>query len=141
MRPRKRKRAHFVVPLISMGDIAFLLIIFFILCSHFAKESGLKITPARSADIDSLAKPRRLVAIDGEGGVHFEGRAIGGADELEGLLGALIDEDAPAKLRHVHLKVDAAVRPEVYKPVLEALAKSGATIEFVGELGPRREDE
>ena len=141
MKPTKRKRAHFIVPVISMGDIAFLLIIFFILCSNFAKESGLKLTPARSEDIDSVGKPRRLVAIDEEGTVHFEGQALGGADELEGRLGALIEEVTPAERRRVHLKVDASVGPEVYKPVLEALAKSGATIEFVGELGPRREQE
>ena len=137
MKPRKRKLAHFIVPMVSMGDIAFLLMIFLLLCSHFSKEAGLTITPARSEDIESLARPRRLVAIDIEGVIHFEHDIVGSADELEGLLGALINEDTPADERRVHLKVDASVAPEVYKPVLEALAKTGATIEFVGELGPR----
>jgi len=139
MKPRRRKKAAIIVPVVSMGDIAFLLIIFFMLCSHFAKEAGQNITPARSEDIDNLKKAPIFVAIDEKGVVYFQGAATGGADEVEALLSEVIDEDTPAERRRVHLKVDASVEPEVYKPVLEALGKAGASIELVGEKGPRQE--
>ncbi len=142
MKPRRRRRkVSIIVPVVSMGDIAFLLIIFFMLCSHFAKEAGLDITPARSEDIDDLRKAPILVAVDAEGVVYFQGSRTGGADEVESLLSEAIREDTPAEMRRVHLKVDASVGPEVYRPLLEALGKAGANLEFVGEEGPRRGEE
>lgn len=141
MKPRRRRKASFIVPVVSMGDIAFLLIVFFVLCSNFAKEAGQAITPARSEDIDTLKKARILVAVDDEGIIYCDGSRMGGADELESRVLALIDSAETPELRSVQLKVGAAVGPEVYKPVLEALAKAGATIEFVGEKGPRRAKE
>ncbi len=137
---RRKKKAAFIVPVVSMGDIAFLLIIFFMLCSHFAKEAR-DVTPARSEDIDALAKARILVLIDKEETIYYDGSAISGVDELEGRLGSAINEDTPPELRRVQLKVDATVGADVYKPVLEVLGKSGATIEFVGEPGPRRPED
>jgi biopolymer transport protein ExbD len=137
---RKRRKASIIVPVVSMGDIAFLLIIFFLLCSHFAEEAGLKVTPARSEDIDDLPRARILVAIDAGGTLYYRGSAISGPDELEGCLHGAITDDTPPGARRVQLKVDESVGPEVYKPVLKALAESGATIEFVGEKGPRRDE-
>jgi len=141
VKPRKRRKASFIIPVVSMGDIAFLLIIFFMLCSHFAKEAGQTISPARSEDIDKLERARILVAVDADGVIYCDGGALGNADELESEVLALIGDAEAPELRSVQLKIDAAVKAEVYKPVLEALAKAGARIEFIGEKGPRRADE
>ena len=48
---RKKERKPIPVPLTSMGDIAFLLIIFFMLASDFIKEPNLKVEPPRSEHV------------------------------------------------------------------------------------------
>lgn len=50
-----------IVPMATMADVAFLLIIFFMLTSTFAKDTGLDITLPRA--ITSQALPKRDVTI------------------------------------------------------------------------------
>ena len=40
-----------MIPIASMGDIAFLLIIFFMLTSNFIQEAHIRLTPASAADV------------------------------------------------------------------------------------------
>ena len=133
MKHHRRRRTRFIIPVVSMGDIAFLLIIFFMMCSHFAKER--KITPAESDYIDELKRPRppTIVVVEADGTIYFQGAPTSGADEVESLVSQIITDDAPPDRRRVQLSVDASVGPEVYKPLLEALGRAGATIEFVGQ--------
>ena len=42
---RKRKKQAISVPTASMGDIAFLLIIFFMVCSKFSQDVAIKLKP------------------------------------------------------------------------------------------------
>ena len=51
---RRRRKANIIVPLASMGDIAFLLIIFFILTTNFVKEQDKQIEIASSNDIETI---------------------------------------------------------------------------------------
>ena len=38
MKKRRRRRMMILIPVASIGDIAFLLVIFFVLCSRIAKD-------------------------------------------------------------------------------------------------------
>ena len=49
---RKRKKPSLVLPLSSMGDIAFLLIIFFMLASNFMKTANVDLEEAHAADLE-----------------------------------------------------------------------------------------
>ena len=79
-----------------------------------------------------------VVVVEADGSIYFQGERVGGADEVESLLSQIITEDAPPDRRRVQLSVDASVEPDVYRPVLEALGKAGAAIEFVGQKRPAR---
>ncbi len=134
--PRTRK-AKIAVPIASMGDIAFLLIIFFILCSNFAKKAGKDIAPPTSPQLAELVKPRLYVAVDAEGRLYCQGRPVASADDVEAELAELIDPDAHADARTVIFECDHRVGKSVYEPLLEAIARAGGIIGAVGKENAR----
>ena len=60
---RRRKKPNLVLPLSSMGDIAFLLIIFFMLASNFMKTGNVDLQ--RPGGADSGAAGARKMLGDG----------------------------------------------------------------------------
>jgi biopolymer transport protein ExbD len=116
-----------------MGDIAFLLTIFFILTSNFAKDDTRKIAPPSAAELAQLEKQNISVSIDSDGAVFFNGRPVGSADVVEaGVAGFLVGKKDP-KDRMVVFRCDRGVDKKVFEPVLAAISKAGGVIAAVGE--------
>ncbi len=132
---RKKRRLGVVVPLASMGDIAFLLIIFFIITSNFTKEPPVELELARSVDVEVLQTPRILVVIDEDNGYWVNGEARDSAEQIEWEVLALLDGLEKPEQRVVHLKVDRRATKSVYEPVINAIAKAGGVIGAIGEEG------
>ena len=132
-RTRRIRRASIVVPVVSMGDIAFLLIIFFILCSNFAKKAGKNVQPPLAADLEPLPKPRFYVAVDADGNLYVDNQQVGSAKEVQAELAAKIDPTASVANRTVVFDCDRSVRKETFEPVLEAIAQAGGIIGAVGK--------
>ena len=138
MRQRRRRRPKISIPTTSMGDIAFLLIIFFIICSHETKKAGISVTPPTAPALANLPKPRIYVAIDANDTVYFDGRPVGGAGEVESEIFqrlARLDANSPVDARTVVFDCDRTVKKETFEPVLEAIAKGGGIIGAVGREG------
>ena len=137
MKLHKTRRVPPLVPLASMGDIAFLLTIFFILTSNFAKDDTRNIAPPSAAELAQLENQNVSVSIDGEGGMFFNGRPVGSADVIEaGVAGFLVGKKDP-KDRVVVFRCDKGVDKQVFEPVLAAISKAGGVIAAVGEAkGP-----
>ena len=74
-RSHKKKRRQVLIPIASMGDIVFMLIIFFILASEFDKRKNLDLELAESDQVQEPEAPIACrVAIDTEGQTrHFVG--------------------------------------------------------------------
>ncbi|MCY3022778.1 MAG: biopolymer transporter ExbD [Planctomycetota bacterium] len=126
-----KRRAHLdpSVPTASMGDIAFLLIIFFILTTSFAKERQVKLKDPVSRDIYAMKEPPVFVSVDKNGVVWCQGRQCS-AENLEDNVKSAV-ASRPEKL--VKLRVDRAVRQEQYGPVFLALSRAGVEIALVGQ--------
>ncbi len=131
-RSRRRKGA-FVVPVTSMGDIAFLLIIFFMLCSNFARETGINVEPPQSIDVDDLEKTAVSVQIDKEGQIYLQGVQIDDVEAIEWAVAAFIKDAKTDKDKIVLFKCDASVDRAVFEPVIEAIAKGGGLIGAIGD--------
>ena len=58
---RRRKKPSLVLPLSSMGDIAFLLIIFFMLASNFMKTNKVELEKPASPDLEQQEPADRIV--------------------------------------------------------------------------------
>ena len=127
-RNRKRK-ARISVPIGSMGDIAFLLIIFFVLVSNF-REAQIKADPPTSPDIEQLREtPRVSVIVDEHGDVYLDGERVAVG---------MLESDVDARLRgaddrRVWLRVHKDIPQSTFGPVLTEISRAEADPVMVGD--------
>jgi biopolymer transport protein ExbD len=117
-----------------MGDIAFLLIIFFLVCSETSQDtSDAQVTLPSSAKVEKAkAGAVARVAIDRDGQIFFNGGRVDSAKDVELGLSALITRTVTDDQRHVQFRCDAAVTSETFEPVLKAIAEAGGILDAVG---------
>ena len=133
MKLRKARRVAPTVPLASMGDIAFLLTIFFILTSNFAKDDTRKIKPPSARELAQMENQKVSVSIDADGGIFFNGRPVASPATVEaGVAGFLVGKKE-TKDRMLVFRCDKGVDKKVFEPVLAAISKAGGVIAAVGE--------
>lgn len=132
---RKKKRKPIPVPVASMGDIAFLLIIFFLVCSEAIKDKSN--LPVELPTSEHVAQPKvsvvAYVTIDDTGAIYFDGQTVDSPKDIEWGVRALLTNTVSDDQRHVQFKCDKTQPKEVYQPVLKAIAEGGGIIEAVGE--------
>ena len=129
-----RFRRKVPVPLASMGDIAFLLIIFFMLLSEFAKDKDLQLELPLSTKIEKPKDPvAARVAIDVEGIIYVDGDRVQSPKDVEWSVKALLNKTVAEEQRHVQFKCDSSLPRETFEPVLKAIVEAGGIIEAVGE--------
>ena len=137
MKPRRKPRPHVEIPTASMGDVAFNLISFFLVCSTAAVAAGAKVELPKSKDIKNLGKPPSIVlSLDSSGKIMLQGTEIGLSD-LELRLSSLIDAAKSPKGKQVLIKCDQVLDRKKFEPVIEVLAKCGAILVLRGET-PRK---
>jgi len=132
---RRSRRLAVAVPLTSMGDIAFLIIIFLVVASNFAKEPPTKVEPAKSRVVDALENPRVLVVIDEEQQLWVNNEPRDTPEQIEWEVLALLEGRDQPEQRIVHLKIDRRTPKAIYEPIINAISKSGGVIAAVGEEG------
>jgi len=130
---RRKRRKMIPVPVASMGDIAFLLIIFFMVCSRFAKDPGVSIDPPTTIDVNKLDDYPLVVLIDREAQIFFQGRPVDSAAQVEEEVRLLVEGKNEEKARTVLFRCDRSIDKRVFEPVIEAIAKGGGRIAAVGE--------
>jgi len=139
-RKKKKRRNNIVVPVASMGDIAFLLIIFFMICSNFAKENyQLKLPAAPS--LAKLKESQISVGIDKDGGIYLGGVRVPDAQAIEYGVSAQLQErlkrlpegqdDTTARM--VLFKCDRTISREIYAPVISAISRGGGIVAAIGQ--------
>lgn len=127
--PRKRFRAE--VPSVAMGDIAFNLLIFFVILARAQDDSHLKWQPAATPTVEVVKNVGVSVVIDTDSKLYLNGQEIG-----ESQLAAAIEkllEKIPAGKRTVLLKVDRNVTALRFEPVIEAVSEAGGDLVHILE--------
>jgi biopolymer transport protein ExbD len=124
----RKRRLKIFVPIASMGDIAFLLIIFFMLTSNFMKESHIELKEASSPDIDSIKDSKISVSVDREGNVWLQGNQCD-IGSLKVAVEALVQNTTE---KSVMLKIDKDLEQKYFGPVFMELSKAGVEIALVG---------
>ena len=137
MKPSRVRRIAPLIPTASMADIAFLLIIFFMLTTSFSPERT-SVTLPRSEIRTEVPRDAAIIAITEEGFIRFtDGErpafALGTAAEL-GPLTQEVVRFLPNK--EFVIKADRLVRYELIDAVLEQLRLNGA--KKVGLLTERK---
>jgi biopolymer transport protein ExbD len=116
-----------------MGDIAFLLIIFFMVCSNFIKEAHIPLSPPKAADLVEINESPVSVSINPQGAIYLQGLEVQDAQTLEQGVSTLLADKVSEADRTVLFKCDESVQREVFEPVLEAIAQAGGLIAALGD--------
>ena len=82
--PKRRFEAS--VPSMAMGDIAFLLLIFFVILAKAQDDSHLRWEPAADEELEQAKNYKASVVIDVKNKTYLNGRPIAQA-QLEGAIG------------------------------------------------------
>lgn len=138
MKLHRRKKMGIAVPTTSMGDIAFLLIIFFMVCSNFAKEARIAYEPPLAIDVDSVENAPTSVVLDEIGELYVNGKPVADAQAVESLIESFLVGKTTDEERMVLFKCDRGIEKRVFEPVLEAITRAGGRVVAVGDK--REED-
>ena len=131
---RLRTKLPPAIPVSSMGDIAFLLIIFFMISSNFIKEASVELKPPRASDLEPIKESPIAVSIDQNNMLYIQGNQVPDAEAIEWGVRALIADKETPEGRTVMFRCDQAVSREVFEPVLDAIAKGGGIIAAMGDM-------
>lgn len=115
----------------AMGDIAFNLLIFFVILARANDDSHLHWDPARARNTESAGHSVVSVLIDSESKLYLNGRQIGIANlagSIEELLG-----DRPPGERTVLFKVHAETQAQRFEPIVEAISEASGDLVHVLE--------
>lgn len=129
---RQHSRARFnITPLI---DVVFLLIIFFLVSSHFVRNEVLEDVelPVASETTSQESPTRLIVTITADNQLHVAGKTVEQAD-VEGLI--LAGYGQHSDKFEVHIRADRRIAFKIAEPILIAAARAGVTrVKFPVEL-------
>lgn len=128
MKVRRGHRIPPLVPVASMGDIAFLLIIFFIVTTNFIKEAHVKVDQPEAPGIVEMEESPISVSLDQDGKLWVQGQPCP-IEVLEDGVAALLAERED---KVVMLKIDRTATNRDYGPIFLALSRAGAEIALIG---------
>lgn len=126
-----RRQMKVEVPSVAMGDIAFNLIVFFVILARAQDDSHLQWTPPTTPKVEAADYPKATIVIDVRNKLFLDGREIGIAalaDAVEERLG-----DAPGGRRTVQLKAHRDIQAARFEPVIEAISEAGGDLFLVLE--------
>lgn len=127
----QRKRLTASIPAFAMGDIGFLLLIFFVILARAQDDSHVQWQPANLKEVDMVASPLASVAIDTGFKTYLDGKEIS-PDELAAALSKLLG-DTPAGQRNVFLKVHKEAKASHFEPVIAAISEAGGDLYHILE--------
>lgn len=132
----RKKGEVLAVPTSSMGDIAFLLIIFFMLTSKFMQESHVKYETPHSPDVQKIKDQSVSVIMDEEGAIWLQGQ-LSSPEAIRSAVEQLKGED---KDFTVMLKIHKSIESKKYNELIRKLAEAGVKVAFVGESSDSYQD-
>ncbi len=128
---RGRNKPIVETQMISLADIAFLIIFFFMFTSSFMREKfNVKVPELpRSGKSEAAA----VVVIDKEGAMYLNGQPIGSSSALERELTSLL-RDKIGSQTEVRLMCDKSLPYKSYRGVYEAISRAGGIIAIMHDL-------
>lgn len=127
----QRKRLTASVPSFAMGDIGFLLLIFFVILARAQDDSHIQWEPARLPEVTMAAAPLASVAIDSGYKTYLDGKEIS-PEEIAAALTEILG-DTPAGQRNVFLKVHREAKATHFEPVIAAISEAGGDLVHILE--------
>jgi biopolymer transport protein ExbD len=127
----KRQQSRAEVPSMAMGDIAFNLLIFFVILAKSQDDSHLQWEPASAENLQQAGFSQVSIVIDIENKLYLNGQQIGQAS-LEDAVSTILG-DSPVGTRTVVLKIHKAVVHRLFAPVIESVSNAGGELVHIVE--------
>ena len=127
----KRRASRAEVPSMAMGDIAFNLLIFFVILAKAQDDSHLQWTPAEAKNLETAGNSLVSIVIDSENDIYLNGQEVGQpglAGQVEELLTGKLAGD-----RTVLFKVHREARAQTFEPVIESISEAGGELVHIVE--------
>jgi biopolymer transport protein ExbD len=121
-----RRQFKVEVPSVAMGDIAFNLLVFFVILARAQDDSHLKWEAAATPKVEAVKQAKVSIVVDTNNKLYLNGREIDQA-RLAGAVGEHLG-DAPAGQRTVLLKIHRSTQALRFEPILEAVSEAGGEI-------------
>ena len=120
----KRKKVSTEIPMASLPDIVFLLLIFFLVTTTIDAEKGLDLVlpPAQSEELEVAKKNLANLLINAAGNVALDGEVI----EIRDITRLVKERLQENPLLIVSVKTDKQTRYDVYMDVIDKLKKAEA---------------
>ena len=115
----------------AMGDIAFNLLIFFVILARATDDSHLQWTPAQAENLQTAGHSAVSVLIDKDNKLYLNGQQVGIA-ELSGHIETALG-NSPQGERTVLLKVHSDTLAQRFEPVIEAVSEAGGDLVHIVE--------
>jgi biopolymer transport protein ExbD len=126
-----RQKVAVGVPAVAMADIAFNLVLFFIMMAKTQDDSHLQWRPASAALLQNAGNSRCSVVVDKNNKLYFNGGEIS-VRELKKSVEDELGEDPPGK-RIVLLKIDKEALASRFEPIIEAVSEAGGELVHILE--------
>ena len=133
----QRRKTELVPPYMPMADIAFNLVLFFLIMAKTKDDRHIVWTPAKAPATQAVTNAKVTVSIDKESKVYLNGEEIGVRD-LTGRIEQMLGSNPPEQ-RKVLLKIHESTVAANFEPVMEAVGTAGGEIVHVlqEERGPK----
>ena len=129
---RKRLEPVKETQMVSLADIAFLIIFFFMHSRSFMRDHTQVALPVLPRNTETQSQI--TVSLDNQSRIFLDDEPIENAAALESQLRSRIGDKANPQECEVRFKCDKDQKYKVYHPVYEAIANAGGVISIIHEL-------
>lgn len=126
-----RKKMVCEVPSVAMGDIAFNLLVFFVILARAQDDSHLQWQAAATPKVEKAGYSRVSVVVDRDSKLYLNGQEVGIGQLSAGISKTL--GNAPAGDRTVLLKVHKETLAQRFEPIIEAVSEAGGDLVHILE--------
>jgi biopolymer transport protein ExbD len=128
----KRKKLEATPPYVSMADITFNLVLFFLILAKTQDDSNrLDWVPAKSTGAKVVTNAKVSITVDRDNKVYLNGQQVGIRDLADRV--AIQLGDKPASERIVVLKIHNETLAATFEPIMEAVSQAGGEVVHVIE--------
>lgn len=129
---RKKSEPVKETQMVSLADIAFLIIFFFMLSSQFMKDR----TTVKLPDLPTAAetKSQNTVSMDLSETIKLNGDEITDAKDLEDKLRLILAGKTKPEDLEIRFRADRALKYKSYRPIYEAISNAGGVIAVVQDV-------
>jgi biopolymer transport protein ExbD len=127
----KRRKLEIVPPFVSMADIVFNLVLFFLILAKMQDESQIQWEPAQATGAKPVAKAKVSITVDKDNKVYLNAKQVG----LMNLTDLIAKElgDSPPGERTVLLKIHKDTLAATFEDLIAKVSEAGGEMVHVVE--------